>query len=410
MALKGLSRLAAITRSRQDELLEEAPAPLARDRVRHIRARRDERQRRQKIRVAAGAAMLAAAAGFGGLYLVPQPAAFEVGTDRAAGATGVWLTTPPSQEIPLYFPDGSRMIMLDDARFQVQRVKTTGAEVVVEKGKVRASVVSRPENDWLVVVGPFQVQVRGTQFDASWDPDRRRFRLRMRKGEVVVRGGCLDGTRSAANQESFEITCPLGDSEDVIPAAPAVSASAPIPAVSSSAASVGARGEGEAPPVGPAWRKLMEDHDARGAIDLIEANGTFDTTCETAPVGDLQMLANAARHAGRPQRANQVYQTIRRRFPGGDAAANSAFHLGRLALVASPQRARMWLSTYLAERPHGALAQEALGRILEIDQGDPVQGAETARRYLAQFPHGPHAGLARSVLFRSAAASSSSKP
>ena len=108
------------------------------------------------------------------------------------------------------------------------------------------------------------------------------------------------------------------------------------------------------------------------------------STCETAPVGDLQMLANAARHAGRPQRANQVYQTICRRFPGGDAAANSAFLLGRLALGASPQRARMWLSTYLAERPHGAQAQEALGRILEIDQGDPVQGAETARRYPRQ--------------------------
>ncbi len=64
----------------------------------------------------------------------------------------------------------------------------------------------------------------------------------------------------------------------------------------------------------------------------------------------------------------------------------------------SPEAER-WLSLYLAERPNGALAAEALGRILEIEHraGRP-SASSTAKRYLERFPNGAHAALARSIV------------
>lgn len=188
MALKKFSELAAAIRSEQDaSLCREPVAPLD-QRAENLRVVRGKRRKARSIRHAVGVTTVLAAAAAAAFLLAPRPTDFEVGTSRAPGATGVWLTSPPSQEIPLFFHDGSQMV-LSDAHFQVEHVEPEGAKVIVEKGSVRASVVHRPQSKWLVVVGPFQIVVRGTQFDASWDPDQRKFRLRMKRGAVLVRGG-----------------------------------------------------------------------------------------------------------------------------------------------------------------------------------------------------------------------------
>jgi hypothetical protein len=56
--------------------------------------------------------------------------------------------------------------------------------------------------------------------------------------------------------------------------------------------------------------------------------------------------------------------------------------------------------TYLGERPGGALAAEALGRVMEAEQrlGDLPAARTSAERYLARFPGGAHVALARSLL------------
>ena len=61
-----------------------------------------------------------------------------------------------------------------------------------------------------------------------------------------------------------------------------------------------------------------------------------------------------------------------------------------------------WFSTYLREQPSGALAREALGRLIEAYQaaGDRVSARATAERYLKSYPDGPHATLARQALHR----------
>jgi len=77
----------------------------------------------------------------------------------------------------------------------------------------------------------------------------------------------------------------------------------------------------------------------------------------------------------------------------------SAFLLGRSA---SGAQAVQWFSAYLKEQPSGALAREALGRLIEAYQaaGDRVSSRAAAERYLKSYPDGPHATLAREALHR----------
>ena len=114
-------------------------------------------------------------------------------------------------------------------------------------------------------------------------------------------------------------------------------------------------------------------------------------------------LGEAARAAGRRAPAVQIYEAVRARFAGGERASVAAFHLGQVAFDqgGTLADARAGFAAYFDERPDGALAQEALGRLLEIEIRDGTPAAETlARRYLARFPHGPHAALGRSIVAR----------
>ena len=90
------------------------------------------------------------------------------------------------------------------------------------------------------------------------------------------------------------------------------------------------------------------------------------------------------------------------RAADADAAVTAAFHLGQLAFDGAHAYAdaHRWFTAYLAERPGGALASEALGRTMEAEQrlGDLAAARETARRYLARYPAGAHANLANSLV------------
>ncbi len=76
----------------------------------------------------------------------------------------------------------------------------------------------------------------------------------------------------------------------------------------------------------------------------------------------------------------------------------SALLLGKIAAdqQGSPGDAIDWFETYLREEPGGPLAEEALGRILELSAPDAARGA--AARYLARYPDGSRAALARSLI------------
>src|SRR5262249_19863325 len=84
-----------------------------------------------------------------------------------------------------------------------------------------------------------------------------------------------------------------------------------------------------------------------------------------------------------------------------DEAANSAFAFGRIAFDAENdfEGATRWFETYLFERPRGPLAREALGRTLEaLLRSHDARARTTAHTYLAQYPDGPHAPIARAAI------------
>jgi TolA-binding protein len=62
--------------------------------------------------------------------------------------------------------------------------------------------------------------------------------------------------------------------------------------------------------------------------------------------------------------------------------------------------AAQWFDTYLREQPQGLLAREAAGRLIESYRasGNASAAQTAAARYLARYPHGPHASLARQAL------------
>jgi len=94
--------------------------------------------------------------------------------------------------------------------------------------------------------------------------------------------------------------------------------------------------------------------------------------------------------------------TLRTRFPKSRAASMAAYTLGASAF---DQRqafadAANWFETYLREQPRGALAREALGRLMEArERAGQIEAARSAaQRYLDAYPTGPHEQLARRLL------------
>ncbi|WP_237244300.1 tetratricopeptide repeat protein [Sorangium cellulosum] len=196
---------------------------------------------------------------------------------------------------------------------------------------------------------------------------------------------------------------PAPDPESSPPAdPPALLASASAAALAPAAPpSPPARAEApsSAAPAG-GWRAHLAAGKLAEALADVELLG-IDVVLERAAGAELVELGSAARLARKPDVAARFYQTARARFAGSDAAAVAAYHLGRMAFDGRGAwaEAERWFAVYLAERPRGALAPEALGRSLECARNLKLhaRARELAARYLAAYPNGAHAGLAATL-------------
>ncbi len=154
-----------------------------------------------------------------------------------------------------------------------------------------------------------------------------------------------------------------------------------------------------APAAGPTWEALFSKGEYEKALSVLGPEQVEEAIWR-ADAKRLMELGAAARRSG-DLRAGYIYSAVRSRFPGTVEAANGAFILGRMEFHTGRLReAATWLETYLRERPTGRFAREAAGRLVEAYQqvGDESRARIAAERYLARYPDGPHAELARSVL------------
>jgi len=370
-----------------------------------------------------------------------EPAiSFTVGASAAPGAVGQWVAPEADAPVDVRFSEGTIVTMAPGARMRVTDTSSAGATLLIERGAIHAAITHRDaDTRWSLRAGPFEVRVTGTAFDARWDPATETFELTMVEGAVVVSGPRLPSERSVVAGEQLVVsasrmelsttsgqrfratsghpsvatsghpsvaTSSAGATPGTAsPAAPAPEDSAaPAPEESATPAPVLAPGASAAPaPSGaPAaaasWKALAQAGKHKEAMDAAEAAG-FSAEVARASASELLALSDAARFAGRPARAKEALLAMRKRF---GTRGNSAFLLGKIAAdqLRSPGEAAVWFETYLQEQPGGPLAEQALGRLLEIRKRDPGAARLVAERYLARYPTGAYAALARSLVGR----------
>lgn len=325
----------------------------------------------------------------------------SAGSDGQAGA---WLATGGANELPLRFSEGSEVVMAPDSRGRVEALSRAGASFLLERGEVRAHVVHQASTNWRFLAGPFEVRVTGTALGIEWDPTRERFAVHVDDGSVMVRGPNVDAPQSVRAGEQYVVDLPArtthispsgtyghADADAGLDAgsdameAPSGSASAPLHPLPSPASG---------PPV--SWMKLDEKGDYDAAYTAALGAG-LASVLRASSADELLRLAQVARLSGHRDTERDALVTCRRRFPGSERSAVAAYELGRSS---SPSEASSWFDTYLGEQPSGSLAREAAGRLVEAraNAGDDRGARDAATRYLAHYPEGPHAPLARRIL------------
>lgn len=371
-----------------DARVEALRAMRAERRVRSIRARR---------RAAAIGLLAACFVALAVVWMRPRSLSFTVGDSK--GEIGRFVASPTDGSTTLRFSDGTLIELHESGRARVASVDDRGATIVLEDGTITASVIHKPRAAWTIAAGPFEIHVIGTTFDASWSSSDETLTVDMDEGRVEVTGACIDAAKPITSHESMRFSC-----RGVAVTAPAPSIEAetsePKPTTSATAVAVASVPHPEVAPtaaVEPTWRDLFKRGDFQAAYARAERDGELGRAASGSS-SDLRDLAELARLAGHPETARGLYLSLRDRSAGSDEAALAAFQLARMSAGGSGEAER-WLSVYLAERPNGAFAAEALGRILEIEHraGRSSEQA-TAKRYLERFPNGAHAALARSIV------------
>ncbi len=368
----------------------------------------------------AAALSVAAVAAF---MLLRTPSRLEFTVDGAAGQAQTWLAAPAARPVVVKFSDGTRVLVDPLSRARVVDTDNNGASLALESGSLSADVVHTSHSAWRLIAGPFAVRVTGTRFDLRWDTASQQFSITVREGSVGVAGSIVGAERpvragetliaSVAERRFDLIGSEVRAALSLSPSANAEVRAVPVtdgPAFGGPGLPVASAAAPALEPVAPeapskdataGWRELAKKGDLRQAFAAADAHG-FQSVCDTATPAELLVLGDAARVSGRADRATEALFTLRRRYPRDPRRAAAAFALGKVAFDQrhAYAQAAEWFSTCVREQPSGPLVREAWGRQVEAlrNGGDAAGAQRVAHEYLARYPDGPHADIARSVL------------
>lgn len=319
------------------------------------------------------------------------------------GEVGEWLATSETEQLPLDFSEGTHVAIAAGSRARVEEVNRHGARVVIERGALSAHVTHRSDTAWHFGAGPFDVLVVGTSLSVNWDPSTGMFELGVQRGSVVVSGPLIKAAQEvrAGERCRVDLTHNAMLLEEVAKALPPpADVNTPPANVAASPDAVDTTPPGAnrvgTPALGSGWVALARDGKYGEAVTAAERSG-FARIYQGAPAEDLLELARSARLAGRTDVEHDALLACRQHYKGQPTAAKAAYLLGR---AAAPEAAAQWFETYLREQPAGVLSREAAGRLIESHQraGNVAGARDAAARYLASYPDGPQAAIARSVL------------
>jgi len=360
------------------------------------------------------AAIAAAAALAVWIRLPPSSLAFTAGGEK--GVLESWVAAPESAPVPLRFSDGSVFSVEASSRARVVAVEAHGASVALETGSLRANVVHSGRGAWRVIAGPLTVHVTGTRFAVRWSAATEVFSVSVEQGSVAVSGSVVGAERPVRAGETLrvrvrdrqlELTNAREAQIQASPIAPPVSEQAAPDRVAENQPSAlvppaaPSHARGSKPEASEDWRPFAERGALREAFAAAEASG-FEAACQSASAAELLQLGDGARLSGRADRATLALTTLRKKYPSDPRRAAAAFALGKIAFdqTGAFAQAAEWFRTSIREQPNGSLSREAAGRLIEALKraGDAAGARGAAESYLARYPEGPHADLARTVV------------
>jgi TolA-binding protein len=371
-----------------------------------------ERTRHRALALAVTfAAVLLGAGAFA--HFRARPLEFVAG--EQPGVVETWVAAPSTGALPLRFSDGTLLRLEPSARARVVALDARGASLALENGGLHASVVHSGRSAWRIIAGPLTVRVTGTRFDVRWSASTEEFSVAVSEGSVAITGSVVGPERAVRAGETLRVfvaerrlELTNAASRAIGPTQPEATTREPEPSAPAAPAATGEATEPKPAPVRAApapsarpadWRELARRGSLREAFAAAEASG-FDAACEGASAGELLQLGDGARLAGNPGRAKQALLRLRSAFPGDPRRSAAAFALGKVAFdqTRAYAEAAEWFATSIREG--GSLSREAAGRLIEARKraGDDTGARRAAESYLARYPAGPHADLARSLV------------
>ena len=311
----------------------------------------------------------------------------------AALEVGAWIDA--SDELAkIDFSDGTVVTLDPGSTARLAAIDEHGAHLMLEKGTADLDVVHTGEADWRVQAGPYTIQVTGTAFETTWEPEQENFHVQMREGSVLVTGpGLPDGGQpvsgvSSLNRSRPEVAVnvvpePQGEAEVVVEA----------PVAPTPKAAPGIAEEAET------WLDRYKARDYAGAIEL--ANADLSSVLADSSASELANLADAGKLAKNASVEKQALDAVRSRFAGTTEAANAALELGRLSERQGDwSGAATWYGTAHTEKSgYGSMA---LGlQMTALSQAGDVKAAkQAANEYLEAYPTGSYATKAKELAKR----------
>ena len=365
-----------------------------------------------------------------------------LGDDERPIEVGEWISAPADSPVPILFSDGSSVELQPLSGARIVEIGENGARFLLEKGIADVSVTHSDDTLWVFDVGPYEVEVTGTEFKVAWDPAEQSFLLDLLDGGVVVSGPMVASGRAINEGETFRVWVGesrmeiasrglLEESSGVISQETLVedndeaqtkqekiaieevledstdenseTTQKPRTTNEESASSVISQTGSDVldEPEATTWRELIRAGQYAAAVSQAEEAG-FESVTGGCTASELLSLGDAARLSRKWERADQCYKKVREGFEDTRHATTAAYSLGRMAFDQQYLYAKSihWLEVYLSESNGGGLAREALGRLMEarFRAGDSSGAEETAARYLESYPNGPHAAYGHQLL------------
>jgi transmembrane sensor len=308
-------------------------------------------------------------------------------------------TTTHAQDLAL--PRDGVLRVEPGSRVDVRVSDETGAIVRLLDGEVSLHVRAGHGMRWIVDVDDYSVEALGTRYRVR----RTDAAPAVHVDEGVVRligpGLPAEGMRISAAGRTEDARGAEHPAATTEPEAGPPPAPSPEPVHESSAEEPASQEvePAEVHRVEPAWiarfRDAIDAGDAARAVAALPA--AFPNGREPLTAAEFLDAGDALASQRQTRRAEDAYRAAcrRSRHP---ACGVATFRLALIAARRSDLESAIELSTrYLEDHPDGSLAREVFGRRMQWRKaGHDVEGARRdARRYLARWPDGPHAALAR---------------